>query len=271
MNTHNNDLVITQVEGTAMAVNSYIVHGPQGLVIVDGQLTVSDAMTVRQAADATGRPIAGLVITHPHPDHYAGAGTILDGTDAPIIATSDVAEVIQRDDDEKNEIVGPMMGDEWPAARRFPDRIISADEPLQLGGLTFEVTELGAGESHADTMFTLGDEIVFSGDIANNDAHAYLLDGHHEAWLATLEQLERNLPASARLHGGHGAVADTAVLRRQGDYVRTFVDTVGEFRDATEAERHDAVVARMRPMVTDERLLFLMELSIEPVLATLAP
>lgn len=270
MITPTTDPRIIQVEGTAMAVNSYVVDGPDGLVIVDGQLTVSDARAVRQVTDQIGRPIAGLVVTHPHPDHYAGAATILDGVSAPIIATQAVATVIERDDAEKNDIVAPMMGDEWPTTRRFPDEIISHGEPLRLGGLTFEVTDLGAAESHADTMFTLDGDVVFSGDVASNDAHAYLLDGHHVDWLDTLARLERELPSTATLYGGHGAPTDTSILGRQAAYVRAFVDVVAEFRDASEQERHDAVVERMQPMVGDDRLLFLMELSIEPVLATLS-
>ena len=40
---------IERVEGTVMAVNSYPIHGPDGLVVVDGQLTIGDAVAVRDA------------------------------------------------------------------------------------------------------------------------------------------------------------------------------------------------------------------------------
>jgi glyoxylase-like metal-dependent hydrolase (beta-lactamase superfamily II) len=61
-----------RIEGGIMPVNSFVIHGPDGLVVVDGMLTVSDAALVRQAIDDAGRSLAGVVITHPHPDHYAG-------------------------------------------------------------------------------------------------------------------------------------------------------------------------------------------------------
>ena len=72
---------IQRVEGTVMAVNSYVVHGPDGLVVVDGQLTVADAAEVRAVIDGGPLPLAGVVITHPHPDHYAGTGIIVGGDD----------------------------------------------------------------------------------------------------------------------------------------------------------------------------------------------
>jgi hypothetical protein len=34
---------IDRIEGRVMPVNSYLIHGPEGLVLVDGMLTVSDA------------------------------------------------------------------------------------------------------------------------------------------------------------------------------------------------------------------------------------
>jgi glyoxylase-like metal-dependent hydrolase (beta-lactamase superfamily II) len=59
---------IERVEGTVMAVNSYLVHGPDGVIVVDGQLTITDARAVRQRIAAIGKPVAALVVTHGHPD-----------------------------------------------------------------------------------------------------------------------------------------------------------------------------------------------------------
>lgn len=256
---------ITRIEGTVMVVNTYLVEGPSGVVIVDGQLTVSDAQAVREAIDELGQPVAGLLVTHPHPDHYAGAAVVLDGIDAPIVATAEVARIIERDDAEKDAIVGPMMGAEWPSRRRFPDRIVEPDTTVELGGLEFRVVELGPAESHADVMYVLDEHAAFIGDVAYHDMHAYLLDGHHREWLHVLERLQRELDPAAVLYVGHGEPAGVELLRRQAHYVRTFVDTVTGALDRDPATRHEDVVAAMRAVVDDERLLFLMELSIEPV------
>jgi glyoxylase-like metal-dependent hydrolase (beta-lactamase superfamily II) len=236
---------IRRIEGTVMPVNSYIVNGQSGLVVIDGQLTVSDARAVREALDSYGRPVEALLVTHPHPDHYAGAATVLDGLDAPIMTTAAVAEVIERDDAEKDAIVGPMMGDEWPATRRFPDEVVADGELVRAGGLSLQVIEVGPAESHADVLYALEPRRIFSGDVAYSDMHAYLLDGHHRQWLSALERLAGELDPAAELFVGHGKPAGLPLLHRQADYVRAFVDAVSRSRDLGEHERHDSVVATM--------------------------
>jgi glyoxylase-like metal-dependent hydrolase (beta-lactamase superfamily II) len=66
------------------------------VVVVDGMLTVSDAARVRQAIDDSGLPVAGMVVTHPHPDHYAGLAHLVDPDDVAIVATSAVDAIIRR-------------------------------------------------------------------------------------------------------------------------------------------------------------------------------
>jgi glyoxylase-like metal-dependent hydrolase (beta-lactamase superfamily II) len=67
-------LTVRRIEGDVMKVNAFLVQGPRGTVVLDGMLTVSDAAKVRAALDASETELAGIVITHPHPDHYAGLG-----------------------------------------------------------------------------------------------------------------------------------------------------------------------------------------------------
>ena len=251
-----------------MPVNSAIVEGPEGLVVVDGQLTVSDAQQVRQRIDELDRPVAALLLTHPHPDHYAGAATILDGLGAPIVATEAVAEVVQRDDQLKDEIVGPMMGDEWPTDRRMPDELVASGQSLTLAGLTFNVTDLGPAESEADALWALDDQL-FIGDVVYNDMHAYLADGRYAEWLALLERLGADIAAETTLHVGHGPPVSRSALDVQRHYVEAFVEAVTASRDLDANARQRAVVEAMADRVSTDGLQFLMELSIEPVLAVI--
>ena len=205
---------VERIEGSAMPVNSFLVHGPDGVIVVDGMLTVSDAALVRKAIDDSGRSLAGVVVTHPHPDHYAGLGHLVGPDDVPIVATIAVDEVIRRDDQLKHEIVGPMMGDEWPATRIFPNQTVNDSDEVRLGGLTLSVQELGPGESHVDSMWRLDASTVFAGDIAYNGMHAYLADGRWQDWLRTLSRLEAELPDDVTLHVGHGPIGREEPPRR---------------------------------------------------------
>lgn len=260
---------IERIEGQVMPVNSFIIHGPDGLVVVDGMLTVSDAALVGRRIVDSGRPLAGVVITHPHPDHYAGLAHIVTHDDIPIVATAAVDAAIQRDDPVKNDIVGPMMGDEWPATRRFPNQTVDHGEQIRVGGVTLTVEELGPGESPFDTLWRLDDRTVFAGDVVYNDMHAYLADGHWTEWLATLTRLEHQLPADVTLHVGHGPAGGRRLLAEQRRYIETFIDAVTRHADAVDNGDTSGVVHAMTEHMATRDLQFLMELSIEPVRAAL--
>jgi glyoxylase-like metal-dependent hydrolase (beta-lactamase superfamily II) len=252
-----------------MNVNSYVVSGPTGAVVIDGQLTISDARKVRDRVRATGLPLAGVVVTHGHPDHYAGLRHMTDGADVPILAAAEVATVIRSDDAVKDTIVGPMMGDEWPSDRIFPNTLVEPGDSVTLGGVTLQMTDLGPAESRHDTLWHLDDTTAFVGDVAYNQTHAYLLDGNWDPWLAVLTRLEHDLPVDARLYVGHGEPGGIELLTRQRRYIETFVQAVGDTLDRTETARHDEVVSRMMQLVPTDELRFLMELSIEPAASQL--
>lgn len=252
-----------------MAVNAYLVEGAAGVVVVDGMLTVTDARSVRRAASDLGKPIVGAIVTHAHPDHYAGFAELLDGLEVPILATASVKATIERDDATKDAIVGPMMEAEWPKRRRFPDQIVEAGKEVRLGDLRFEVHDLGAAESPADTVWKLDDRALFVGDLVYSGMHAYLADGYAAEWLACLDRLDRTLAKDAMLHVGHGAPGGVALIDAQRRYVEAFVAAVEKNLQKPELERRAAVVAEMKRFLGRDDLAFLMELSVEPFAAKL--
>jgi glyoxylase-like metal-dependent hydrolase (beta-lactamase superfamily II) len=263
-------ITVSRIEGDVMKVNAFLVQGPRGIVLLDGMLTVSDAGKVRAALDASGTELAGIAITHPHPDHYAGLAQIVGDHDVPIVATREVDAVIRRDDATKEAIIGPMMGPEWPDRRVFPNQVAADGETVTLGGLSLRVRSLGPGESFADTIWELDDGTVFAGDVAYNGMHAFLADGQWERWLDATERLERELPAGVTLHVGHGPPGGRELLGRQRRYIETFVTAVRRHADAVAAGDHAPVLTELRTVVRSEDLLFLADLSIEPMLATIA-
>jgi glyoxylase-like metal-dependent hydrolase (beta-lactamase superfamily II) len=252
-------------------VNAYLVESSDGIVAVDGTLTVTDGRALRVRLDALGKPLLAVLVTHAHPDHYGGIVELVGSDDVPVVATAGVDAVIRRDDALKEEILRPMFGDEWPRERMFPTRIVSDGETVDLGGTSFTVLDLGPGESPHDSIWSLGDErrTVFLGDQVYDRKHAYLADGFFEEWLGHLDRLQLELPADATLHIGHGGPVTPSRFEEQRLYVETFVDAVRSADWSQPDNARAAVVERMTTLLPTDELRFLMELSIDPVAARL--
>jgi glyoxylase-like metal-dependent hydrolase (beta-lactamase superfamily II) len=147
-------------------VNAYLVETAAGVVAVDALLTVSESRAMRQALERLGKPLQAVLLTHSHPDHYAGLAQLIAGDDVPIIAPQGVIDTIARDDAMKDAIIGPMFGDEWPSRRIFPNTPIRDGESVTFDGVQFTVIDLGPSESPHDSPWILGTDAqaVFLGD-----------------------------------------------------------------------------------------------------------
>jgi glyoxylase-like metal-dependent hydrolase (beta-lactamase superfamily II) len=265
-------ITVHRFEASLFPVNAYIIETPTSVVVVDATLGVTDGRSLRSRVDALRKPLTAVIITHAHPDHYGGVAALLGDADVPVYAVAGVNDVIRRDDAAKEQILRPMFGDEWPATRRFPTRIIQGGERVSIADAVFSVTDLGPSESPHDSLWRLeadGVPRVFVGDLVYSHMHAFLADGFYDRWLVNLERSTRELPGDAMLFMGHGQpVAGHAVLDWQANYIRRFLDVLRTKveRDGLQGDAlKDAVTAQMKEFLPKDDLVFLMQLSIEPM------
>jgi glyoxylase-like metal-dependent hydrolase (beta-lactamase superfamily II) len=256
-------------EAEGAFVNAYLVETRSGVIAVDGLLTVSAAREMRAGLDRLGKPLEAVLVTQSHPDHYAGLAEIIAGSDVPIVAPQGVIDTIAADDAIKNDIIGPMFGDDWPAQRVFPNTPIRDGESLTFDDVTFTVIDLGPSESPHDSPWIVGadEKIVFLGDQIYDRKHCYLADGFYAEWLANIEKLRARFPDDAVFYVGHGGPVGREMWDWQRGYIELFLDAVSN-ADWLDPEQAKAmVVNRMKEYEPSEELQFLMELSIEPVAA----
>jgi glyoxylase-like metal-dependent hydrolase (beta-lactamase superfamily II) len=258
-----------------LGVNGYLVEGEHGLVAIDSALTVSDGKALRRRADALGKPLLAILITHGHPDHYNGAAALVEGRGVPIYATAAVTKVIKRDDAAKTAQWQPVFKTEWPTRRVFPDHVASDGAKLVLDGMTFVVHDLGPAESHADSYWELlgAERTVFIGDQVLAGSHAYTNDGHTALWLADLDRLSRDLEGVARIYPGHGEPGDTKLLAWEKGYLEAYRAEVDKLRAGraklTDAEKQ-ALVTHMTAAYPGAKLEFMIALGADTTAAELA-
>ena len=69
------------------------------------------------------------------------------------------------------------------------------------------------------------------GDLAFNGTHAYLADGHTDAWLRALDRAEEAFVGIRTLFVGHGPPAAPAVLADQRRYLLMARETIARVAD----------------------------------------
>src|SRR5262245_50933042 len=92
-------ITVHRFQASLFPVNAFIVETPSSIVCVDATLGISDGRALAARIDALGKPLAAVVVTHAHPDHYGGVAPLVGDRAVPVLAVHGVADVIRRDDD----------------------------------------------------------------------------------------------------------------------------------------------------------------------------
>ena len=106
---------------SGLLVNSYLVEGERGIVVVDTNLLVSDIAALRARLQALHKPLRAILVTHPHPDHFNGVLALVRDREVPVYATADVGRVITEIAAAKRAQWSPVYGREWPAETFYPN------------------------------------------------------------------------------------------------------------------------------------------------------
>lgn len=207
---------------SAFLVNSFIIEGARSLVVVDTQFLVSAALALRRRVLAIGKPVAAVLITHPHPDHFNGTGALLDGLDAPVLATRRTAASIADIEADKRAYWAPIHGSDYPATTRMPDGVLEPGERFWIDDIELIVDELGAGESGNDGIIRLPqtDALIVS-DLVYAGCHPWLAEGRSFEWLHQLARLDALHGDARRIYPGHGQPGGPVLIDAQRDYIET--------------------------------------------------
>ena len=249
--------------------NAYLVETAHGVVAVDAPLTETDSKALRAMLTGLRKPLLAVLLTHGHPDHYNGVTNLVSGDRVPVVATAGVDRTIRDGDAAKERQWKPTFGDEWPAHRTFPSRIVRDRESLTFDGATFTVHDLGPGESHSDSIWVMSgaSPAAFIGDVVLNRVHAYVSDGHTAQWLRNLDRVG-TLVKGIPVYPGHGDHGTAEMLDWQREYLgryRKEVAALAKGRTSlTDAEK-GTLTTLMKEQLPSDRLEFLIGLGADAV------
>jgi glyoxylase-like metal-dependent hydrolase (beta-lactamase superfamily II) len=217
-------------------VNSVIIEGTHEVMLVDAQLTKTNAEKVLLEIKETKKPLSIVYITHEHADHFLGLQVFKEAyPGVRIIANSTVVDradkVYQQKIDKWKQILGSAATSRVIAIEKFGGNFIAFD------GSKIEVFKRIQGDTDENTMLWIpGQRTLIAGDVVVNDMHLYTAETDSKArekWLDSLQKI-RELKPSVVIPG-HSKVgapldANTAVDFTE-NYLLAFEEELKKAKD----------------------------------------
>jgi glyoxylase-like metal-dependent hydrolase (beta-lactamase superfamily II) len=178
--------------------NSVVIEGTHEVMLVDAQLTKTNAERVLQEIKETKKPLSIIYITHEHADHFLGLEVFREAyPSVRIIANSPVVDRINKVYQEKldkwKQLLGPAATSHAVAIEKFDGNFIKFESSQ------IEVLKNVQGDTDQNTMLWIPEQrILVAGDVLFNDMHVYTAETDTDArgkWLNSLNKIRELKPA----------------------------------------------------------------------------
>lgn len=206
-------------------VNSWIIESKNGVVVIDTQRQLSEGKNVLEEAKKINKPILGVIITHPHPDHINGAEALLNGTaNVPIYSTQATFDIMKNDKGGLIALSKQILGNDYSNQTILPNNIVKSGKNITIDEITYNFEDIGPGEAGDMTLIYLpSQKILFTGDVVNNRMHPFLAEGRSSEWIKQIEYIMQNYSDTEILFPGHGQSGPPkTLLDEQLNYINTF-------------------------------------------------
>jgi len=216
--------------------NSVIIEGTREVMLVDAQLTKTNAERVLQEIRETKKPLSIIYITHEHADHFLGLEVFKEAyPGVRIIANSAVTDrigkVYQEKLDKWKKILGSGATSRMVAIEKFDGNFVEFENSK------IEILKDVQGDTDENTMLWIpGQRILIAGDVLFNNMHVYTAETDSEArgkWLNSLNKIRELKPAVVIPgHSKVGASLDTSTaVDFTEDYLSAFEEELKKAKD----------------------------------------
>jgi glyoxylase-like metal-dependent hydrolase (beta-lactamase superfamily II) len=205
-------------------------------MLVDAQLTKTNAERVLQEIKKTKKPLSIIYITHEHADHFLGLEVFKEAYPrVRIIANSAVVgrinKVYQEKIDKWKTVLGSGATSQVVAIEKFDGDFIKFENSK------IEVLKSIQGDTDENTMLWIpGQKILVAGDVLFNNMHVYTAETDSKArgkWLNSLNKI-RGLKPSIVIpgHSKVGASLDaTTAVDFSENYLLVFEEELKKAKD----------------------------------------
>lgn len=179
-------------------VNSVIIEGTHEVMLVDAQLTKTNAERVLEEIKETKKPLSIIYITHEHADHFLGLEVFKEAyPGVRIIANSAVVdrinEVYQAKIDKWKAILGSGATSQVVAIEKFDGDFIKFESS------EMEVLKNIQGDTDENTMLWIPEQrILIAGDVVVSNVHLYTAETDSDArakWLNSINKIRELKPS----------------------------------------------------------------------------
>jgi len=238
--------------------NSVIIEGTHEVMLVDAQLTKTNAEKVLQEIRETKKPLSIIYITHEHADHFLGLQVFREAyPKVRIIANSAVTDRINKVYQEKldkwKNILGSGATSLVVAIEKFDGNFIEFEDSR------IEVLRNVQGDTDENTMLWIpGQGVLISGDVLFNDMHVYTAETDSKArgnWLNSLHKI-RELKPSVVIPG-HSKVGAPLDAITAVDFTENYLLAFDE--ELKKAKDPDSFISTMKERFPSADLLLALE------------
>jgi len=238
--------------------NSVIIEGADEVMLVDAQLTRTNAERVLEEIKKTKKPLSIVYITHEHADHFLGLEVYKEAYPrVRIIANSAVVDrinkVYQEKIDKWKTILGSAATSHVVATEKFDGNFIEFE------GSEIEVLKNIQGDTDENTMLWIpGQRILIAGDVLFNDMHVYTAETDSKArgnWLNSLHKI-RELKPSVVIPG-HSKVGAPLDASTAVDFTENYLFVFEE--ELKKAKDPDSLMNAMKQRFPSADLLLAIE------------
>ncbi len=192
----------------AVHVTSHVIELGDQLLLVDATMLPPTAAEVAALVAATGKPVHTALISHEHPDHWAGVAT-MEG-----VSFATLPQV-------REGLRAEATAGEWPEPTSLLDGPDITPGMTEIGGVPVEFRHYENTEAPHMLVVVLPEQrVAVVQDLVYNGVY-FAPGSDRQNWIATLEML-RDDPAFDTLLVGHGLPTTRGDLDTAIAYLRVF-------------------------------------------------